>query len=331
MKADPPAGTRWPAGARALVVFWGVTGGGLALGAAVLQGMGPSRPLVGAGIARAAVGVPPWNGQTPAPVAALLEPSASVPGAMLPRIAPDGTVPRETYARPTPPTDRPRIALVVSGMGLGEADSLAAIRLLPGAVTLAISPYATNPAPVVDAARAHGHELLATVPMEAGGTGSAGRRALMTGASAEENRLNLEWALGRLQGYAGVTGAGDNGLRGERLAAQISTFGTMLEEVNRRGLYYLDPRPAPLSLPVAMSAAAISAVVDEPPARAEMDERLLAIERMAQERGSAIALAGPPRRATVERLAAWANTLEERGFTLVPVSALLTLPAKDTP
>ena len=37
---------------------------------------------------------------------------------------------------------RPRVGVLLAGIGLNQADSEAAIRLLPGGVTLAVSPYA---------------------------------------------------------------------------------------------------------------------------------------------------------------------------------------------
>ena len=318
-----PPGLRW------LAAFWVVLLTAVAFGAVVLQVMGPvPRPLHAAVAAVLVAPVaPPWDGKIAAPDATLLEPSAAVSGLMMPRIGIDGRTPREVYARPaSPPDGRPRIALILSGMALSETDSMAATRMLPATVTLAISPYAANAGPMLDTARAHGFELLASIPMEAEGGDSAGRRALLTGNSEAENQANLEWALGRTQGYAGVTGAGDNGLRGERFAAQQSSFAIMLEQVGQRGLFYVDPRPDTRTLPVAIPAAHVAVVIDEQPARAEIEGRLAAIERIARERGSVVALVGPPRRAIVERLAAWTATLEARGFVLVPVSALVTVP-----
>lgn len=315
-----------PPGARWLAVFWGGLLTTVAGAAVVLWIMGtPSRPAASVVVSAPAANV--WDGKIVPPDALLLEPSVDVPGLLLPRIGADGRTARAVYARPAvAPDGRPRIALILSGVALSEADSLAAIRALPAEVTLAISPYAANAGPVLDAARAHGNELLASVPMEAPGGDSAGRRALMTGNSTAENHANLEWVLGRTQGYAGVTGAGDNGLRGERFAAQISSFSALLEQIGQRGLFYVDPRPNSSTLPVTIPAAHVSVVIDEQPARAEMDGRLAAVERIARERGSVVALAGPPRRATIDRLATWAATLEQRGFVLVPVSALATEP-----
>ena len=158
-----------------------------------------------------------WDGNIAAPDPALLESSPLFPAMSLPRIAADGRLPRVVYRRPAGSAGiRPRIALLVAGFGLSAADSRAAIDALPGAVSLAFSAYAPNPEPLAAAARARGHELLASLPMEADGypRDDAGPRSLLTGAPTERNRENLEWAMSRLQGYVGMTGASD-GLRGE--------------------------------------------------------------------------------------------------------------------
>jgi len=265
-----------------------------------------------------------WDGRIAAPEPGLLEASAAFPSTALPRIATDGRMPRLVYRRPTPPIGtRPRIALMVVGFGLSAADSRAAIDALPGAVTLAFSAYTPNSEALADAARAHGHELLASLPMEADGHpwNDAGPRSLLTGAPPAVNRENLEWAMGRLKGYVGLTGASD-GLRGEQFAAQTSSFSLVLDEIARRGLLYVDPRPG--APPPRVAGRSVDLVVDDPSTRAEIEAKLLALERTAREHGSALGLAGPLRPTTIERIAAWARDVEARGFELVPVSALVT-------
>lgn len=267
-----------------------------------------------------------WNGRIAAPDPALLEPSKAYPPAGLPRIATDGRLPRQVYRRPlTTAATRPRIALIVAGLGLSAADSRAAIDAMPGAVTLAFSAYTPNPEPLMEAARARGHEVLASLPMEADGypLNDAGPRSLLTGSTPGANRDNLEWALSRLAGYVGVTGTSD-GLRGERFADQTSSMTLVLEELTRRGLLYIDPRPGAAS-PKAFGRS-VDVVVDDPASRAEIEAKLAALERLARERGSALGLAGPLRPVTVERIAAWARDAEARGFEIVPVSALAKEP-----
>ena len=282
----------------------------------------PTAPLAHAAMTPPASDAIP--GVIPAPDPALMEPSAAFPAMQLPRKSADGRQPMSVFARPFDHTDhRPRIALLVDGLGLSQTDSTAAVAALPGPVTFAISPYTIQPEPLLAAMRAAGHEFLISIPMEPQGypLNDEGAHALLTGAAPERNALNLEWALSRIQGYAGATGALD-GLRGERYAAISDMLGAMEDELALRGLFYLDPRPG---APVPSNAAGrgVDVVVDDPPLRSDIEARLAKLEQVARDRGSALGLAGPPRPVTLERIVAWANGLAARGIALVPVSALV--------
>lgn len=318
---------------RALLVFWAAVLAVAAAGAVTLQVLGPLPhpvPVAAAAVSQpqAPVKTPEWDGRIADPDRALLEPGDGTPPGMLPRIAADGRMPRQVYARPVPPSDgRPRVALVLAGFGTAEADSRTAIAL-PGPVSLAVSAYGRSPDPLLAAARAAGHELLASVPMEPERfpLDDAGRFSLLTGASPEANQAMLETVMGRIQGYVGLTGASD-GLRGERFAAQGGGMPQVLAEAARRGLLYLDPKPPAAgvaALPAGTYGAVVDVVIDagDPPARAEIEGRLVALERVARERGTAIGLVGRLRPVTLERIAAWAQDAEARGFVLVPISAV---------
>ena len=269
---------------------------------------------------------PPARPRVAAPDPALLEPSRSFAPALLPRVAADGRAARVVYAGPLPAAvaGAPRIALLVAGFGQSERDSRAALDQLPGAVAFAVSAYAGTQAAMLEAARAAGHELLASVPMEPQGfpLNDAGTRSLLTGLTAEDNRLNLEWALSRTQGAVGATGASD-GMRGERFAEVSGAIDPVLDEIGRRGLLYVDPRPGRAPSRPGLMARAVDVVLDDSPARAEIEGKLVTLERVARERGSAIGLAGQLRPVTIERIADWAKKLEARGLVLVPVSALV--------
>jgi hypothetical protein len=72
----------------------------------------------------------------------------------LPRISADGRTPMAAYAAPFDPSSlRPRVGILIAGLGMSEADSLAAIKDLPQGVTLAISPYAKNTRRLLEIAR----------------------------------------------------------------------------------------------------------------------------------------------------------------------------------
>ena len=316
-------------GWRGLRWFWTVILLLLAAGAGTLQLLGPpERPPAPPEASPHAPSPPPVRtGEISAPQPALLEPSRAFPPAQLPRVAPDGRTARLVYAR-SPPNGvkRPRIALLVTGFGMSDADSKAAIQTLPGPISLSFSPYAPNPEPLAQLCRTAGHEMLISLPLEPQGFpfNDAGSKSLLTGAPPAQNAANLEWALGRTQGYVGATGALD-GMRGERYAEQTSSWRAMLGELGRRGLLYVDPRPGKSSDRLAdIPGRAVDLVIDDPPARAEIEAKLAGLERLAREKGVAMGLAGPLRPVTIERIAAWAKGLDDRGITLVPVSALMT-------
>src|SRR5690242_15302334 len=90
------------------------------------------------------------------------------PDGAVPIIAADGRRPMDLYARRFDSTDpRPRIAIVVSGLGIGEAITQSAIDKLPPGITLSFTPYGPQGLQSsVSAARAAGHEVLLELPME---------------------------------------------------------------------------------------------------------------------------------------------------------------------
>ncbi len=262
-------------------------------------------------------------GPIPPPDPALLEPSKAYPGAWLPRVAPDGRRPSQVYARGFDRNDwRPRIAVILAGVGLNAADSEDAIRNLPGEVTLAFSPYASQSDRLLDAARSTGHEFLVSLPMEPQGypLNDAGEHALLTGASLEQNRDRLQWALSRIAGYAGVTNAlGD--LRGERFARASGQMGPVLESLRDRGLFYIDAEPGQPA-PQIVWGRTVDLVIDEPALRPEIEAKLATLEQIARDKGSAVGLIGAVRPVTLDRLAAWSKALGQKGLTLAPASAL---------
>jgi polysaccharide deacetylase 2 family uncharacterized protein YibQ len=258
----------------------------------------------------------------------LQETNPALPGVALPRIGGDGRMPMRVYAAPYDASVAgPRVAVLLAGMGMTETDSEGAIRMTPPAVSLAFSPYAERPETLLQMARAAGHETLVSIPMEPLGypLNDAGDHELLTGLAPAQNQERLVWALSRISGYVGATAA-MSGLMGERFAAGAQ-MAPVLETLAARGLLYIDPRP-----PVAELAGPLVAqpgqriadlVIDDLPARADIEGRLAQLEQIAHDRGSALGVAGRPDPATVNTLAAWATTLSARGFVLVPVSALV--------
>ena len=278
------------------------------------------------------------TGPISAPDPGLLEPGKGPDIGMLPRIGADGRSPSQVYARGfAAEAGLPRIGLVLAGIGLNAAESMRAIQGLPANVTLAVSPYAApNPA-LLNLARQEGHELLLSVPLEPMGypLNDPGEHALLTGATVEENQRNLEWAMGRFPGYAGVTAALGGQLNGERFPTLAEQMQPMLSNLAARGLFYVDPRVLPPSeagqrqpaLPYAWNRS-IDLIVDDPADPASLEAKLAALEGIARDKGSALGLVGLASPLVLDRLAAWTNGLAGRGFALAPASALMLPPGK---
>ncbi|MEC9345678.1 MAG: divergent polysaccharide deacetylase family protein [Pseudomonadota bacterium] len=243
----------------------------------------------------------------------------------LPMRAADGTVAWRTYGRPfDAPAGKPRIAIIVGGLGLAEQPTLAAIQDLPGEVSLAFSPYSSRLAEWIPAARAAGHEVLLQVPMEPRNTEfeDPGERALMVGDTPEINIDRLEWVLSRATGYVGVIN-----FMGSRMTVSPRDLQPVLDSVDARGLLFVDARTTPESIAAKMASelglptAAVDRTIDAEAARNPIDERLAQLEQIALTRQVAVGIAGDYP-VTIERLRFWIGGLSARGFALAPISAV---------
>ncbi len=235
----------------------------------------------------------------------------------------------ERYRQPFNMDDkRPRIAVVLTGLGLSDSATEAAINQLPPAVTLSFSPYARDLERWIALARARGHEVMLDLPMEPATfpNEDPGPQGLLVGLSAEENLNRLDWVLSRGSAYVGLAGA-----MGSRFTASRDSVEPVLREVKNRGLIFLDRRTTENSLVPALAeelglpSAVNNRSVDERQAsRVAIDARLAQIERIALTEGFAVAMA-QPYPVTLDRLAQWSTEITARGFALAPISALADL------
>ncbi|UPY36987.1 divergent polysaccharide deacetylase family protein [Sediminicoccus sp. KRV36] len=316
-----------------LVVLAGLGGGGVTL---AILGPPPAAPIHlvqnaaerPAAVETPAPSVPPLRG-VPENLVRHLDPALVEYTAMgaMPRIGPDGRMPMRVYARPFDRQDpRPRVALILGGIGLRTSLSEEAIRTLPPQIGLAFTPYALNPASLIEQARDRGFETLLALPMEPTGfpMNDPGHRALLTGLSAGENAQRLDWLLARYPGHVGAVGALTS-MRGERFAALAEPFAQMQLALNARGLLYFDARPGAPN-PERAWGLAVDVVVDEPHTRGEMDQRLALLERLARERGGALGYLGEVTPVSLQRLSEWFARLDSRGVVLAPVTAMMRRP-----
>jgi len=258
----------------------------------------------------------------PAPDPALVERTALGP---LPMIGPDGRKPWQAYARPFDRGDkRPRIAVLLTGLGLSGAATEAAINDLPGAVTLGFNPYAPKLDEWIGYARAAGHEAFLSLAMEPVDYPRVdpGPHTLLISLDRQQNVERLQWVLSRVTGYVGVVTAA-----GSRFTTSQADLLPILDEIKARGLMFVDSHSTentvagPLAKSIGLPRAVSDLALDQQQAsRDAIDARLQQIEQMAHQTGVAVGL-GEVYPVTIERLAQWIPTLERKGIALAPVSA----------
>ncbi len=266
--------------------------------------------------------LPPVEPLTAGPDPALMQQTAAGP---LPAIAPDGRKSWRVYARPFDESDeRPRIAIVITGLGINTRTTQTAVQGLPGQVTLAFVPYADRLPRWVALARAAGHEVMLAVPMEPIDfpQQDPGPQALLMSLTPGDNLKRLEWALSRATGYIGITN-----FLGSAFTRSRKQMRALMHSLKARGLMFLDSYSAPASAAsdlageIGVPWANNEVFIDDKTSVMAIDARLEKVEHIAREEGFAIAIGnGYP--ITIERVAKWASKIEQRGFVLVPISAL---------
>jgi uncharacterized protein len=246
---------------------------------------------------------------------------------MIPAIS-DGLKPFTVYAAEA---DRvkaakmPVVSIVIGGLGVGAAKTTDAIMKLPPAVTLAFTPYGSDPSKLAERARAQRHEILLQVPMEPFDypDNDPGPQTLLTTLAPDQNLDRLYWHLSRFQGYAGIAN-----FMGGRFVVTDAVMQPIVREAAKRGLGYLDDGSAPRS--VAPSLAAAQAMpfakadlsIDAVPTAVEIDRALAKLESLAKERGTAVGIASALP-VSIERIGVWIKALEGRGIMLVPLTTAM--------
>ncbi|AWL92905.1 MULTISPECIES: divergent polysaccharide deacetylase family protein [Bradyrhizobium] len=246
---------------------------------------------------------------------------------MIPVVA-DGLKPFNVYAADA---DRakaakmPVVAIVIGGLGVGAAKTADAIMRLPAAVTLAFTPYGTDPGKLAERARAQRHEIFLQIPMEPYDfpDNDPGPQTLLTSLSADQNMDRLYWHFSRMQGYAGITN-----FMGARFVATEPAMQPIIREAAKRGLGFFDDGSSPRS--IAAQAAANQAMpfgkgdiaIDVVPTPTEIDRALNKLESAARERGAAVGTASALP-VSIERIGAWTKTLGDRGILLVPLTTAM--------
>lgn len=259
------------------------------------------------------------------PDRALLEDS---PAGSLPIRAADGRRPFDAYAGAWSGTRGAKVAIIIGGLGVSQTGTQAAIKKLPGEVTLAFASQGNSLPRWMQAARQSGHEIMMQIPLEPFDYPAVdpGRNTLTVDGDPAENIQNLHWALSRMTNYAGVMN-----YMGGRFIAERAAMEPMMKELGKRGLMFVDDGSSArsvaseLALGSAVPFAAGEGSIDGQRERGAILKKLDQLEASARAKGFAIGT-GSAFDETVDAVTTWIAEAKKRGLEIVPVSALASDP-----
>ena len=211
---------------------------------------------------------------------------------VLPKLGEGRIRPLDVYARAEEPGTGPRIAILITGLGVGQAATASAIVKLPQAVSLAFSPYGADAERSAARARDFGHEILVQAPMEPFDypDSDPGPQGLLTATKGPENTDRLGWVMSRFPGYVGVAN-----FMGAKLMADSAAFEPILREIAARGLGFVDDGTTRAALSADLlgktkvPSARAEIVLDAVPRPEAIDRELARLEAQARANGFALA------------------------------------------
>ena len=288
-------------------------------------GQGIIIPSVTAASFRKVMAQPKPTPLAKAPVRDLLEQVKGL-SKPLPTISKDGEqLPWQVYARPLTGNEQgQRVGLLVTGVGLSRAATMAAITKLPSEVSLVFEPYAPDLNGWLLRARLAGHEVFVGLPMESENfpAEDPGPLALSTSIQVADNMKRLHSILSSFAGYVGVVST-----MGSKFSEAEGQLKPILAELKKRGLMFVDggaiarsvaPR---IAVEIDLPRAKNNLTLDDPPTPENISKKLRQLEKLAKTNATAIAtIRAYP--SSIEKLAEWTRTLGGKQLALVPVSAI---------
>ncbi len=243
---------------------------------------------------------------------------------LLPKRGADGQVAWHRYASPLPIDEElPRIAIIITDMGLNKKQTTSAIEKIPAGVNFAFSPYGLALNDWRNLARSTGHEILMLVPMEPINypQNNPGTLTLLTTEDPLKNKETLNKIMGKLVGYVGMMNH-----MGDKFMTQQPSLRPILNEINARGLMFVDAQTtqfskgASIAQSIGLPRATNDTFIDEITSREEILVQLQDLKNRARARGVAVGVArNYPMSITI--IEKWSKGLADQGFQLVPITA----------
>jgi uncharacterized protein len=296
------------------------------------------RTQAGAGLVLASVNAAAFKGipmmQNPKPLPGPDKKlGESMGGGIIPKVSSDGRQPWQAYAKPfSGEATMPRISIIIKGLGLSRAATIAAINHTPAEVTLAFDPYAKSVGDWVGLARTAGHETLITLPMEPADfpTSDPGPFALQTDLQQTENIDRLRYILSVSLGNVGLLQ-----MMGTRFATSQQALAPVLEEIRTRGLLMIDDglvknsQIVKIASTIALPRARSDIFIDQVPSRIGIMRNLSKLEAAAKKNQSAVGIA-QALPSSISHIMNWTKTLASKKLVLAPVSAIVKISGSGT-
>jgi len=215
-----------------------------------------------------------------------------------------------------------QLALVIDDLGR-SVDDVVALDALGVPLSYSVLPFEAETPAVVARLRAEHREILCHLPMEPANDNDPGPGALREGMGLDALAAATTRALAQVPGAVGA-----NNHMGSELTTDRAAMGTVLDVLQRHGLFFLDSRTSASSVGFALArslglpAAERDVFLDDSPDPAAIRTQVARFLARSRERGAAIAIAHP-RPTTLEVLRQELPKAKSQGFTFVPVSFLL--------
>ncbi len=220
-------------------------------------------------------------------------------------------------------SDKPKIVIMFDDLGMSDKHTREVIDL-PAPLTLSFLPYAKETPELAIKAHKAGHELMVHMPMEAMNPDmDLGSIYLTTSQSDDEFLDMLDKGLAAFDGYIGL-----NNHMGSRLTQDRDAMEKVMSVLVEKELIFIDSRTIHTSIGQDVAAeygvptAGRDVFLDHKSGEDFVRKSLRKTEEIARKYGYAIAI-GHPKTDTINVLKLWLEDIEERGFVIVPVSALL--------
>ncbi len=266
----------------------------------------------------------PRNAGRPLTVAPIAEITETTAIGALPKISEDGGLrPWREYAKPfNIRSNKPLVAVIITGLGLGRYTTEAAFNL-PENFTFSFSPYAREVELWGNHARNIGHEVLLDLPVQTTDYPATdpGPYALLNSLTVADNRSRLHWILSRFSGYVGLLLPADSVIPQAVILsamAEIGGRGLLLIDIAGTAADILDKHKAEMGVQDLTA----SLIIDEELSELAIKNQLNKLVHLAKKQGYAIGVARSYPM-TIKALDSWYQQIKkEKEILLAPVSAI---------